>query len=201
MTEDIIRAAFDEWTGGLDPLAARVTLFERVRDIPFQYPASRDPREVLRNRAGSCSGKHYLLGDLFRHLGLGVRHMMCTHQFNESPLPFPEHMQALLRKNEVVDVHDYVQILVGGDWVDVDCTWELALRDFGFPVTDGWDGRSSMILTVTPDEHHEVDDEPSRVKDELLARLTPRQRALRKQFLNELASWVKDLSAEILRGE
>ncbi len=199
MTEDIIRAAFDEWTGGLDPLGARVALFERVRDFPFQYPASRDPAEVLRARAGSCSGKHYLLGELFRLSRLNVRHMMCTHHFNESPLPFPDQMQALLRKNEVVDVHDYVQILVDGAWVDVDCTWEIGLRDFGFPVTDVWDGRSSMMLTVTPDDHHEVEGDPSRMKDELLARLTPRQRALRKQFLNELAAWVKELSAEISR--
>jgi len=199
MTEDLIRAAFDEWTGGLDPLRARVVLFERVRDIPFQYPASREPADVLRLRAGSCSGKHYLLGELFRELGLRVRHMMCTHRFNESPLPFPEEMQALLRRNEVLDVHDYLQVLIDGEWLDVDCTWERGLRDFGFPVTDEWDGRSSMLLTVTPEEHHEVDGDPSRIKDELLARLTPRQRSLRKQFLNELAAWVGELSAEISR--
>ena len=42
---------------------------------------------------GSCSGKHYLLGQLFRMLGLKVRHIICTHRFNESPLAFPEDMQ------------------------------------------------------------------------------------------------------------
>jgi hypothetical protein len=199
MAEDIIRAAFEEWTGGLNPLAARVALFEHVRDLPYQYPASRNPADVLRAGSGSCSGKHYLLGELFRQLGLRVRHMMCTHHFNESPLPFPDQMQSLLRRNEVMDVHDYLQILVDGDWIDVDCTWEKGLREFGFPVTAEWDGRSSMLLTVTPNEHHEVDGDPSRIKDEMLARLTPRQRALRKQFLNELAAWVKELSLEIAR--
>jgi hypothetical protein len=199
MTEDIVGAALEKWTRGLDPLAARIALFERVRDLPYQYPASRDPVEVLEKRAGSCSGKHYLLGELFRRSGLTVRHMMCTHRFNESPLPFPDAMQAQLLRNEIVDVHDYLQILIDGDWVDVDCTWERGLRDFGFPVIDDWDGRTSMLLTVTPDEHHEVDADPSRLKDEMLARLSPRQRKLRNDFLRELAAWVEEISAEIVR--
>jgi hypothetical protein len=196
MDHDPIQNAFEEWTRGLEPLAARIALFERVRDVPYQYPASRDPVEVLTTGRGSCSGKHYLLGELFRRLGLSVRHMLCTHRFNESPLPFPEEMQALLRKNEIVDVHDYLQILVDDEWIDVDVTWERNLRDFGFPVTEGWDGKTSMILTVIPDEHIRVEGDPAKAKEELLAKLTPRQRALRKQFLEELGKVVTELAAE-----
>jgi hypothetical protein len=198
--QDPIRAAFEEWTRGLDPLAARIKLFERVRDIPYLYPASRDPAEVLRRGHGSCSGKHYALGALYRILGVPVRHMICTHRFNESPLPFPEEMQALLRKNEVVDLHDYLQIRVDDQWIDVDATWEKALREFGFPVSDDWDGKSSMLLSVVPDESVAVDDDPSKTKDDMLARLTPRQRAVRKQFLEALGRWVNELVAEIREG-
>src|SRR5262245_22194698 len=111
--DDPILAAFTEWTKGCDPVAARVALFERVRDMPYQYPGTNDPAEVLKSGRGSASGKHYLLGELFRRLGLKVRHMLCTHRFNESPLPFPDEMQAMLRKNEVLDVHDYLQIQLG----------------------------------------------------------------------------------------
>ena len=70
MTDEIIRQKLHEWTNGSDPLHARVQVFERVRDIPYTYPASRDPVEVLRLERGSCSGKHYLLGELFRRTGL-----------------------------------------------------------------------------------------------------------------------------------
>lgn len=199
MDQDPIRAAFEEWTRGLDPLAARIALFSRVRDLPYQYPASRDPIDVLRAGRGSCSGKHYLLGELFRQLGLRVRHRMCTHRFNESPLPFPEAMQGLLRRNEIIDVHDYLQVAVNDHWIDVDCTWEAGLHNFGFPVVDDWDGVSSMLLTVIPEEHVTVEGDPAKVKDEMLARLTPRQRALRKQFLEALAEWVDELSTEIQR--
>ncbi|MGD9763879.1 MAG: transglutaminase domain-containing protein [Candidatus Binatia bacterium] len=199
MDEDPIRAALEEWTRGLAPLAARIALFNRVRDLAYRYPSSRNPLEVLRDGAGSCSGKHYLLGELYRRLGVPVRHMQCTYRFNDSPLPFPDHMQELLQKNEIVDVHDYLQIGVDGDWVDVDATWPLALRDFGLPVTDDWDGRSSMNLTVVSDEHEQVSGDLAKAKEERLSRLTPRQRMLRKQFLEALGQWVLELQAEAPR--
>src|SRR5262245_45706496 len=123
MTADIIRQAFEDWTKSTAPAAARIRLFERVRDMPYCYPASRDPVEVLRSGRGSCSGKHYLLGEFFRLLGLRVRHMICSHRFNESPIGFPEEMQEMLRKNEIVDLHDYLQVQIDDDWIDVDATW------------------------------------------------------------------------------
>ena len=195
MSDDSIRAAYEEWTRGCDPVAARIALFERVRDLPFRYPASRDPREVLAQGAGSCSGKHNLLAELFRHAGLPVRHMLCTHRFNDWPMAFPDDLQALLQKNEVVDVHDYLQVCVDGAWIDVDATWPLALRDFGL-ASEEWDGRSSMVLSVVSDEHEELDSDPGKAKEERLSKLTPRQRMLRKQFLERLSQWAAELLAE-----
>ena len=74
MSDDPIRSAYDEWTRGRDPVSARIALFERVRDLPFRYPSTRDAREVLQQGAGSCSGKHNLLCELFHLAGLSVRH-------------------------------------------------------------------------------------------------------------------------------
>jgi transglutaminase-like putative cysteine protease len=199
MGTDIIRQALDEWTRGCDPRRARVVLFERVRDLPYSYPSSRDPRTVLQQGHGSCSGKHYLLGEMFRLLGLQVRHMICTHRFNESPLPFPPPMQDMLRRNEIVDLHDYVQIMVNNGWVDIDATWERGLREFGFPVNEEWDGASPMILSVVPEDYAVAERDPERLKEELLSKLTPRQRALRKQFLEALSGWIEELTAEIRR--
>ena len=197
--DDSILAAFNEWTKGREPVAARIALFEHVRDIPYEFAASRDPLEVLKTRRGSASGKHYLLGELFRHLGLKVRHMLCTHRFNESPLPFPDDMQEMLRKNEIVDVHDYLQIFVDDAWIDIDVTWEAGLHDFGFPVNEDWDGKSSMLLTVIPDEHIKVEGDPAKAKEDQLAKLTHRQRQLRKQFLEALGRLVDEMAAEIPR--
>lgn len=200
MAKEIIRQTFDDWTRDCDPLRARIVVFERVRDLPYAYPSSRDPLTVLEQGHGSCSGKHYLLGEMFRLLGLRVRHMICTHRFNESPLPFPPPMQEMLRKNEIVDLHDFVQIAVDGGWVDVDATWERGLREFGFPVNEEWDGTSPMMLSVVPEDYAVAERDPERLKEELLSKLTPRQRTLRKQFLEALSSWIEELTAEVQRG-
>jgi len=199
MGHDIVTETFAHWTRGCDPMQSRIALFEHVRDIPYCYPATRDPAELLRVGRGSCSGKHYLLGELFRRLTVPVRHMICTHRFNESPLVFPEPMQEILRKNEIVDFHDYLQIEVDGEWIDVDATWERGLREFGFPVNEDWDGKSAMLLSVVPEDFTVAERDPDRLKDELLSKLTPRQRTLRKQFLEALSNWVQELSAEIQR--
>lgn len=195
----LIDQKYSEWTAGLDPLRARIVLFERVRDIPYTYPASRDPEEVLRSGVGTCSGKHYLLGELYRRLGLNVRNAICSHRFNESDLPFPDFMQAMLRREEIVDMHDYLQLEVDGAWIDIDATWERGLREFGFPVIEDWDGATSMNLSVVPDEHVVVEGEAARAKEELLAKLSHRQRTLRKQFLDAMNGWMSELAQEIRR--
>ncbi|GIW40193.1 MAG: hypothetical protein KatS3mg076_0770 [Candidatus Binatia bacterium] len=195
MASSLIEQRFREWVGGRDPVAARIVLFEKVRDIPYGYPASRDPETVLREGKGSCSGKHALLGDLFRLLGLRVRHALCRHRFNDSPLPFPESMQEMLRRDEIVDIHDYLQVQIDGSWVDVDATWSSDLREYGFPVNEAWDGFRSMPLSVVVDDEDPVfvERDPAKKKEELLARLSPRQRALRHKFLEALAGWASEL--------
>jgi len=199
MGSDILREKLREWTNGRDAVRARIALFEHVRDIPYCYPASRNPSEVLERGAGSCSGKHYLLGELYRLLGVPVRHMICTHRFNESPLVFPAPMQEMLRKNEIVDLHDYVQIAIDDEWIDIDATWQRGLREFGFPVNEDWDGRRSMPLSVVSEDVAVAERDPERLKEELLSKLTPRQRTLRKQFLEALSSWVQELTLEMQR--
>lgn len=199
MSDQLFEETIRDWTKGLTNREARIRVFERVRDLPYVYPSSRDPREVLRQGYGSCSGKHYLLAELYRCLGLRVRHMICTHRFNESPIGFPDPLQDVLRKNEVVDVHDYLQMLIDGRWIDIDATWPRELRDFGFPVNEEWDGVSPMFLSVVPDETVVVEGDPEKQKEELLARLTPRQRQLRKKFLETLSGWVSELLSDSSR--
>jgi len=199
MASDLIRRTFQKWTDGCDPLRSRIALFEHVRDIPYYYPSPRDPSEVLESGYGSCSGKHYLLAEMFRLLSLDVRHMICTHRFNESPIVFPGPMQEMLRKNEIIDMHDYLQVAVNGEWVDVDATWPIGLREFGFPVNENWDGNSAMLLSVVPEDLAIAERDAEARKEELLSKLPPRQRALRKEFLTALSSWVRELSAELQR--
>jgi hypothetical protein len=78
--------------------------------------------------------------------------MLCTHRFNDSSMAFPEHMHGCCRRNEILDAHDYLRVCVDGEWIDVDATWPLALRDFGLPAETGtarrrWSSASSPTST------------------------------------------------------
>lgn len=197
MNDDPIRAKVAELTRGCDARQARIAVYNWVRDIPYAYPAARDPLEVLERERGSCSGKHYLLAEALRALGMRVQHMICSHRFNESSIAFPDDMQELLKRNEVVDFHDYLQVWIDRTWVDLDATWEAGLRAYGFPVNEDWDGTSAMPLSVVPETFSVAQANPEKLKEDLLSKLTPRQRSLRKLFLEQLGLWVSECQAEV----
>ena len=56
------------------------------------------------------------------------------------------------------------------------------------------------MLSVVPEDYAVAERDPERLKEELLSKLTPRQRTLRKQFLEALSSWIEELTAEVQRG-
>lgn len=195
MSVETIEQAIEAWAQGGEPPRARVLLFENVRDLPTIGAEADSPLQILRDGRASGSGKHALLAEIYARLGLPVRHVLCRHVFNDSPFGFPDSLQELLRKNEVIDVHHYLRVWIDGTWVDVDATWERTLRDYGFPVNEDWDGRSSMVLGVAaPEEELVVEENPVRRKEEILSRLSPRQRQLRRQFLDLLTAWIAEVS-------
>ena len=98
-----------------------------VRDMPYERASSRDPATTIREWRGTCSGKHYLLNDLFDELGFKSRIFMATHKFTEQNTQhFPEHLRGLLSDGPVPDVHTFLKIKSPGEsdeWVDIDATW------------------------------------------------------------------------------
>ena len=46
--------------------------FSLVRDMSYERASSRDPLTTISEWKGTCSGKHYLLKDLFEELGMRV---------------------------------------------------------------------------------------------------------------------------------
>lgn len=197
MDMDPIRATLERLTKDRSAVRARIEIFEYVRDLPIVLAGSDEARIVLAEGRGSGTGKHQVLAALLHAAGCRVRHALCSHRFNESPIAFPDDMQLLLRKNEILDVHHFLQIEVAGAWIDIDATWNAALRPYGFPVNDEWDGAHAMALGAAPDEIRVVEAAAvGSVREELLASLTPRQRQIRMQFRNALDAYVAECLAE-----
>lgn len=194
---DPIRTTLERLTANRSALQARIALFDHVRDLSVSLAGSDEVQTVLSQGRGSGSGKHFALAALLEAAGYRLRHVLCSHRFNESPIAFPDEMQDLLRKNEVFDVHHFVQLELQGNWVDVDATWNVALRPYGFPVNDDWDGLHAMALGAAPDEIRIADAAAvSTLADEWLAGLTPRQRQLRQQFRQALDLYISECLAD-----
>ena len=170
MNDDPIRAAFEEWTRGRDAVAARIALFERVRDLPYRYPASRDPVEVLQHARRLLLGQALPARRAVPPPGTaGAPHAVhAPLQRLAAAVPRPHAGSAAQERDR--RRARLPADLVDGDWIDVDATWPLGLRDFGLPVTDDWDGKSPMMLSVIPDEHE---------RDQQAIRRRPRRSACR----------------------
>jgi hypothetical protein len=72
----ILDEKFHEWADGIDPVQARITIFEKIRDIPYAIvPELIDSERyinILKLGRGSCTPKHFLLGEMFQRLGMAV---------------------------------------------------------------------------------------------------------------------------------
>src|SRR5690606_11591444 len=86
------------------------TAFRLVRDMPYQRASSRAPGTLIREWRGTCSGKHYLLKDLFQELGLSSRVMACTHRARLDPVHAADGLRPRLEQSGgyFVDVHNYL---------------------------------------------------------------------------------------------
>jgi len=85
--DDIVKRQLEEWSSGKDLRGAMIAVFEGVRDIPYEVvPHIRNsvegPREILKYGRGSCTPKHFLLGQMFEALGGLIEAINGANSFN-----------------------------------------------------------------------------------------------------------------------
>jgi hypothetical protein len=196
---DIVESAFHEWTAGRDPLAARISLFEHVRDIPYAViPHIRNyesgPAELLRGMCGSCTPKHFLLGKLFERLGLDIKYATFPFSWDDPDIRYPDEIRELARALPT-EYHLALKVLIEGQWRLVDATWDLPLKTAGFPVNESWDGMSDTLLAVKPIE--EIDNRDAMDRDatvkERKSAWTDDDHAREVLFIEKLNRWLASL--------
>lgn len=112
--------------------------FLLVRDMPYRRASSRQPETTICEWQGTCSGKHYLLKQLFAELGYPSRLLACTAVTQIDPQLVSGHLKTILEqsKGRFVDVHNYLILaLPDGDMI-VDATWPLATQGMGTVVNE-----------------------------------------------------------------
>lgn len=199
MASDIVQKAFTEWTEGLSSKDARISIFSRIRDIPYAVipeisnPAD-GPEGLLRLMRGSCAPKHFLLGRMFEMLSVPIQYVSYPFSWNDWSVAYPLELRRLA---EVAPTgyHLACKARIENRWVVIDATWDRPLTRVGFPVNENWDGAGDTRLAVEPlDEMiHENAQERMRFLQARKSSWTGEDHARTDRFTSALNDWLEDV--------
>ncbi len=144
---------FREWTRGGRAVAARVAVYEKIRDIPYAVipgiNSSLHYARILTVGKGSCTPKHFLLRDMYERLGLSVLYVVYPFRWSDLDVEYPGHLRKLA-ETVPISHHLACKVEIGGKLVLVDATVDSPLKKLGLPVNENWNGYDDMLLPVTP---------------------------------------------------
>ena len=150
---EVIEDKFREWIKGKNAVEARVSIFERIRDIPYAaIPEIADSKryvEILSLGKGSCTPKHFLLCDMYQRLGMQVLYVVYPFRWDEVEIDYPPQLMSLARELPTSH-HLACKVDINGELILVDATLDPALKRLGLPVNEEWDGISNTLLAINP---------------------------------------------------
>jgi len=156
---DIVEEQFKQWVRGKSEVEARVTIFERIRDIPYAViPELNDSERypnILRVRKGSCLPKHLLLCNMYQRLGLTVLYAVYPFRWDELEIDYPPKLRRLA-KAMPPSHHLACKVDIDGRLVLVDATLDPPLERLGLPVNKKWDGKSDTLLPIKSGDGEEI---------------------------------------------
>jgi len=186
---ELIEKKFREWTQGRNPLEARINVYQKIRDIPYAViPDLIDSQyyvNILRLGKGSCTPKHFLLCDLYQRLEMVVLYAIYPFRWDDVEIDYPANLRRLA-KAMPLSHHLACKVDIGGKFVLVDATVDLALKRLGLPVNKAWDGIRDTLLPITPLGEEQLY-HPSEAL--LLQRVPPDEKSL--IFYDELNAWLE----------
>lgn len=168
-----------------------------VRDMPYIRASSRDPETIIHEWRGTCSGKHYLLKELFAELGYSSRLIACTTVVHIDPEKVHGKLRELLERSRgrFVDVHNYLILELPGREMIVDATWPLNTKGSGTVVNERFIlGENQHIACepvktwVVPDDCNAQDFKDRILKDSF----TSEELAHREEFIKALGEMSRD---------
>ena len=169
--------------------------FALVRDMPYRRASSRRPEAIVEEWQGTCSGKHYLLADIFRELGLETQVVMVTHRFTrENTGHFPPELRALVAESPVPDVHTYLRLGTPEGTVVVDATWPSSAAPLGMPVNREFVAGTDMTIACDPIDTLPVPDgtDPPEFKEQVIREFCGESSGVRDEFIEGLGRWLAE---------
>ena len=177
--------------GGEDLTAQHA--FALVRDMPYRRASSRRPESIIDEWQGTCSGKHYLLAEVLREMGMEVDVMMSPHRFHRGNSEhFPLDLKRMLQEGPVHDVHTFLKVRVEGVWTIVDATWPRSVEQLGMKVNHDFNPGTDMVLACEPIDTFPVPPgrDPQQFKEDLIERFCGAQGQRRDDFIEGMGRWL-----------
>lgn len=157
--DETVERKFQEWTQGKNSLQARISIYEKIRDIPYAViPELVDATryaEILRYNRGSCTPKHFLLGSMFQRLGIMVLYIVYPFRWEEGAIHYPPRLKRMA-ESMPTSYHLTCLVDIDGGLTVVDATLDPGLKILGVPVNEEWDGTSNTRLPIEPCGEEEI---------------------------------------------
>lgn len=185
------RKIIDTWAPNQSLDETIITLFKKVRDIPYGSIGSRNPLEIYKQQQGTCSGKHELLKELYLELDIPVKNCIIMHSFNDLPVKYPKNIQSLLAADSIIDPHNFIKIKRKNRWITIDVTWDILLKKLNFPINEAWNGYSNLEISVVNGKDIYQTEKPTDLKKKLISEFPKSIQIKREIFLKEFTKWLQ----------
>ena len=195
LTTALERAACARGLLAADENVTAASAFALVRDMPYQRASTREPEAIVREWRGTCSGKHYLLDEVFHEMGMDSRIVMVTHRFTrDNASHFPKELRALVAREPVPDVHTYIRLKTDAGWMNIDCTWPSSAEPLGMPVNRTFVEGRDMEIACDPVDSFIVPsgDDPQAFKEQLIAEFCGSSSTIRDEFIEGMSRWLSN---------
>ncbi len=156
---NIVEQRFNDWTRGKDALAARIAIFNGIRNIPYAIiPELNDANNyvnILKQNRGSCTPKHLLLCSMYQRLKLEVVYVVYHYRWDAFNDLYPPELKELATEMPLGN-HLACKVDIEGKLTLVDATLDPALGKAGLSVNYTWDGVSDTALPILPIGDEEI---------------------------------------------
>ena len=191
LKSEAVRRELINPTQEIDPLTA----YTLVRDMPYKRASDREPETLIREWRGTCSGKHYLLKDLFVELGYSSKVMACTNVTVFDLEKEPEEVREILESvdGRFVDVHNYLLLELPEGEMIIDATWPQSAKKYHLPVNETFELGVDQHIACEPIKTWIVpeNEDPQAYKEQLLREnFTPEELIARNAFIQAIGDWL-----------
>lgn len=163
----------------------RIEYFNWVRDIPFRIPLSLEEQDYC------CEGKHKILMQLFKSIGLQTRPRVCETKWSYV-YQIPKKIMEIPHDDDLM--HLYLEVKIKERWRSIDASLDKRLKKV-FRINE-WDGKGSTSICVNPSKIYYPEPSLDLFQEEISKEDYLEELQTNGKFYGEFNNWLEDIRKE-----